>query len=185
MSEQVRGTAEPSEVFAEEHADALLDIKPTDTSNNEENPCSAKVANLGFAQLDLEREERTGVAEVVYGAGKTAEQIAGIVAALCKAGQKRVLITRLDEQKAEELRACGCNFAYYKQACAGVVGGMPQPDGNGEILILTAGTSDLPVAKEAAVTAPFWATTCAVFTMWEWRVFIACLPIAMTLQRHR
>lgn len=113
------------------------------------------VRDLGYAQVDTARGARTGVSEVVYGAGKTAEQIAGIVDALRAAGQQRVLITRLDAPKAEELAARGCAFTYHEAARAGVTGELPEPDGNGEILIVTAGTSDLPVAEEAALTARF------------------------------
>ena len=93
--------------------------------------------DLGYACVDMQRGLRTGVSEVIYGAGKTAGQIAGIVGAMREGGQERVLITRLDEAKARDL------------------GGLPEPDGNGEVLVLTAGTSDLPVAEEAALTARF------------------------------
>ena len=113
------------------------------------------VSDLGYAQVDNERGARTGVSEVVYGAGKTAEQIAGIVDAMRKAGQRRVLITRLDAQKAAQVASLGCGFEYHETAHAGVAGELPEPDGNGEILIITAGTSDLPVAEEAALTAQF------------------------------
>lgn len=113
------------------------------------------VSDLGYAQVDNERGARTGVSEVVYGAGKTAEQIAGIVRAMHEAGQRRVLITRLDPQKASHVASLGCEFSYHETARAGVAGDLPEPDGNGEILIITAGTSDLPVAEEAALTARF------------------------------
>lgn len=113
------------------------------------------VTDLGYAQVDTERGVRTGVSEVIYGAGKTAAQIAGIVAAMREAGQRRVLITRLDAEKAEALRQADCDFAYHEVARAGVVGELPEPDGNGTILVVTAGTSDVPVAEEAALTARF------------------------------
>lgn len=113
------------------------------------------VTDLGFAQVDNGRGVRTGVSEVIYGAGKTAEQIAGIVHAMEAAGQRRVLITRLDQHKADDLAAAGCTFAYDADARAGVVGELPEPDGNGEILVLTAGTSDYTVAAEAVLTARF------------------------------
>ena len=113
------------------------------------------VTDLGYAQVDTERGVRTGVSEVIYGAGKTAPQIAGIVAAMRAAGQRRVLITRLDAKKARELRAEGCDFTYFEAARAGVAGDLPAPDGNGTILVITAGTSDAPVAEEAALTARF------------------------------
>ena len=111
--------------------------------------------DLGYACVDMQRGLRTGVSEVIYGAGKTAGQIAGIVGAMREGGQERVLITRLDEAKARDLADLGCPFEYVEAARCGVVGGLPEPDGNGEVLVLTAGTSDLPVAEEAAFTARF------------------------------
>lgn len=129
------GRVSPDELVERVHTDAVLD--------------------LGYAQVDNNRGARTGVSEVVYGAGKTAEQIAGIVAAMRDAGQQRVLITRLDAEKASELARLGCDFEYHEAARAGVVGQLPQPDGNGLVLVATAGTSDLPVAEEAALTARF------------------------------
>ena len=113
------------------------------------------VSDLGYAQIDTQRGVRTGVSEVIYGAGKTAEQIAGIAAAMREAGQERILITRLDAEKAARVAELGCDFTYHETARAGVVGELPEPDGNGEILVACAGTSDLPVAEEAALTARF------------------------------
>lgn len=112
-------------------------------------------ADLGYACVDGQRGLRTGVPEVIYGAGKTAEQIAGIVLAMREAGEERVLVTRLDRAKAHELADAGCAFTYDPDARMGVVGELPEPDGNGEILILTAGTSDCAVAAEAELTARF------------------------------
>lgn len=113
------------------------------------------VTDLGFAQVDTGRGLRTGVSEVIYGAGKTAEQIAGIVRAMEAAGQRRILITRLDQRKADALVEAGCDISYDVAARAGVVGELPEPDGNGDILVLTAGTSDYAVAAEAVLTARF------------------------------
>lgn len=113
------------------------------------------VSDLGYAQVDTARGVRTGVSEVVYGAGKTAAQITGIVDAMLEAGQQRVLITRLTKEKAREAEALGCPLTFYAEAHAGVVGDFPEEDGNGEILIITAGTSDAPVAAEAELTARF------------------------------
>ena len=70
------------------------------------------VTDLEYACVDNQRGVRTGVSEVIYGAGKTPEQIAGIVSAMLAVGQERVLITRLDAQKAERLRGLGCGFSY-------------------------------------------------------------------------
>ena len=113
------------------------------------------VSDLGYAQVDNARGVRTGVSEVIYGASKTAEQIAGIVHAMLEAGQRRILVTRLDEGKAQAIERLDCPITYHEQARAAVVGEIPEPDGNGEILILTAGTSDAPVAAEAELTARF------------------------------
>lgn len=113
------------------------------------------VADLGFASVDCARGARTGVSEVVYGAGKTAEQIAAIVEALRGRGQERVLVTRVDAPKARRLAELGCACTYHDEAAAVVAGELPEPTGNGEILVVTAGTSDGRVAQEAALTARF------------------------------
>ena len=121
---------------------------------------TADVAELEYATLDLQRGARQGVSEVVYGAGKTAEQIAGIVGALVQSGQARVMVTRLDRKKATEVQSLlendtqsNITLAYDEQARMGIVGGKPAADSEGTILVVCAGTSDLPVAEEAALTA--------------------------------
>ena len=115
-----------------------------------------RVADIGYAKLDLSRAERQGAGEVVYGEGKTAAQIAGIIDALVAAGQPRVLATRVDADKAGAVTAsvtCGVDVTYNETARILVAGGFPQPDGDGDVLVACAGTSDLPVAEEAALTA--------------------------------
>lgn len=117
-----------------------------------------RVANIGFAELDLSRGARCGAGEVVYGEGKTAEQIAGIIDALVAAGQAHVLVTRLSAEKfsrARELLTCGVELECRADARLAIAGGMPKADGNGTIVVACAGTSDLPVAEEAALTAEF------------------------------
>lgn len=117
-----------------------------------------QTAHIGFANLDLSRGVRQGVGEVVYGEGKTAEQIAGIIDALNGAGQSRVLITRLDAAKnahVESLKTSELPYTYYPDARIGIVGEMPEVNGRGTIVVACAGTSDLPVAEEAALTAEF------------------------------
>lgn len=122
---------------------------------------SQPFADLGYAKVDTHRGVRQGVSEVVFGAGKTAEQIAGIVAALRESGQALVLITRLDAEKAAAVRALLADaapgaaeaFTYDATARIGMVGALPEPDGNGFVCVACAGTSDLPVAEEAALTA--------------------------------
>lgn len=119
-------------------------------------------ADLGFAKPDLERELRQGVAEVVYGAGKTADQICRIVDALLAGGQARVLVTRMDDAKARALSdhlAVGPSEAdpvsvdYRPEAGLALVGGLPPVSGNGYVAVCCAGTSDLYCAEEAALTA--------------------------------
>lgn len=110
---------------------------------------------LGYAKVDLQRKLTQGKSEVVYGAGKTPEQISGIVKALCADDQKNILITRLSKEKAAEL-AGDITFEYYEDARIGIVGEMSEPSGLGTIVIATGGTSDMPVAEEAALTAEFY-----------------------------
>ena len=109
-------------------------------------------ADIGYAKVDLHRKVRQGAAEVIYGAGKTPEQIAGIVAAMKSHGQQRILITRMSQEAADYL-AEQTAFSYHAQAKLGIVGEIPEPDGIGKVVIATGGTSDIPVAEEAALTA--------------------------------
>lgn len=120
--------------------DALLEIK------------KAPFEDIGYAKVDLHRKIRQGVAEVIYGAGKTPEQITGIVDAMLANGQKRILITRMTPEAAA-LLAQKHPLDYRKDARVGIIGGLPEPDGIGKVVIATGGTSDIPVAEEAALTA--------------------------------
>ena len=111
-----------------------------------------EVADIGYAQLDLTRGARCGAGEVVYGEGKTAEQVAGIVDALIAAGQRHVLVTRLSAEKferARELMDSDTPLEYHADARIAIAGGMPVQSGNGTIVVACAGTSDLPVAEIA------------------------------------
>ena len=112
----------------------------------------APFEDIGYAKVDLHRKIRQGVAEVIYGAGKTPEQIAGIVDIMKKNGQERVLITRMSPEAAEFV---GERFEldYRKESNVGIIGGLPAPSGIGKVVIATGGTSDIPVAEEAALTA--------------------------------
>ena len=105
---------------------------------------TAPFEDIGFAKVDLHRKARQGTAEVIYGAGKTPRQMAGILDVMKKNGQETVLITRLS--KSYEL-------SYHADARVAIVGPMPEPYGLGTILVATGGTSDIPVAEEAALTA--------------------------------
>lgn len=108
--------------------------------------------DLGFAKVDMHRKVRNGAAEVIYGAGKTPEQIAGIITAMKENGQKVILVTRLDKEAAEQVQAVH-PLTYFAEGRCGVVGEMPKPSGIGTIIVATGGTSDIPVAEEAAITA--------------------------------
>ncbi|MGN0982899.1 MAG: nickel pincer cofactor biosynthesis protein LarB [Candidatus Limivicinus sp.] len=108
--------------------------------------------DLGFAKVDHHRELRQGVAEVIYGAGKTPEQIIKIAAAMRQRGQETILITRIDEGTAEAIGQAH-PLAYNALGRLGIIGRLPEPDGDGHIVVATGGTSDIPVAEEAAVTA--------------------------------
>ena len=107
---------------------------------------------LGFAKPDLHRGLRQGTAEVIYGAGKTPEQIRDISRALLDGGQQRVLITRMSAEAAAVVGAA-LPLDYHELGKVGIIGGIPEPDGDGSVVIATGGTSDLPVAEEAALTA--------------------------------
>lgn len=107
--------------------------------------------DLGFAKPDYHRSVRQGRSEVIYGAGKTAEQIAAIASAMIQRGQKRVLITRIDRDKAEGVKK-SIDMAYYPEAQLALIGGMPK-EKHGKVVVATGGTSDIPVAEEAALTA--------------------------------
>ena len=108
--------------------------------------------DLGFAKPDAHRGLRQGAAEVIYGAGKTPEQIRDIAAALRQGGQKMVLITRMSPEAAACVGAA-LPLTYHEMGRVGVVGELPPPDGDGTVVIATGGTSDMPVAEEAALTA--------------------------------
>lgn len=108
--------------------------------------------DIGYARIDTQRELRQGIAEVIFGAGKSAPQIDGIVRAMLAEGQKTILVTRMSQEKADAL-SFEQPFAYYPEAEIGIVGTMPEPKGEGKIVIATGGTSDCKVAEEAALTA--------------------------------
>lgn len=108
--------------------------------------------DIGYAKVDTHRGIRQGVAEVIYGAGKTPQQIAGIADTMLRNGQSTILITRLSETAAQFLQTTH-PLRYEKDARCGIIGPVPEPDGIGKIVVATGGTSDIPVAEEAAVTA--------------------------------
>jgi len=131
---------------AKAHLDELLKSKESEAEAS---------ADLGFATVDLDRERRTGFPEVIFGEGKTAEQITAIFRKLMQSG-KRVLATRVSSEKAQDFLAEIPEAQYNPTArtLTWFAGGMPpKSDLPGYIAVVCAGTSDLPVAEEAAVTA--------------------------------
>ena len=120
--------------------DALLKLK------------TAPFEDLGYAKVDLHRKARQGAAEVIYGAGKTVEQMVGIIDSMKKNDQKTILITRISEESANEINKIH-PLDYHKDARVAIIGPIPKPNGIGKIVVATGGTSDIPVAEEAALTA--------------------------------
>lgn len=112
-------------------------------------PCEA---DLGFARLDLDRQRRRGLAEVVYGAGKTPEQIIAIIRRLNAEGQNGC-VTRVDPEVAVQLLAALPKGIYHEAARILTCDVCPLPRKRGRIAVVCAGTSDIPVAEEAALIA--------------------------------
>ncbi|MCC8044672.1 MAG: nickel pincer cofactor biosynthesis protein LarB [Clostridiales bacterium] len=139
-----------------------------------------------YADIDLHRNIRQGMPEVIYGEGKTAEQIAGIIRAMTERGVKNIMATRLSQEKAEAVRRLLCLQPESKgqeEAGSGHVNqqnnrdvsesresvsfeydatsriGLANPSRTekiGKVVVVAAGTSDLPVAEEAAITAELY-----------------------------
>jgi len=109
------------------------------------------VADLGFARLDLHRSMRHGTPEAVFCQGKTPEQVVPIVRRLAEA-HENVLATRADPTVIRAIEASGLPCRVHAEARLVVVRPHPR-EGIGLIVVVSAGTSDLPVAEEAAVTA--------------------------------
>ncbi|MFN0119395.1 MAG: nickel pincer cofactor biosynthesis protein LarB [Blastocatellia bacterium] len=108
--------------------------------------------DLGYAHVDHHRAIRQGFPEVIFGRGKTPEQIAGIAARLLE-HSANLLITRTDEQACEQVLAIAPDAVFHASCGAITVTRDRAPRGRGVIAIVTAGTSDIPVAEEAAITA--------------------------------
>lgn len=109
---------------------------------------------IGFASVDIHRSLRNGVGEIIYGEGKTAQQIAAIAETLINSGCERVLITRISQEKADAVGE-KLNITYDSVSRIAYCGNLPVPDGIGKITVITGGTSDIPVAEEAVMTAKF------------------------------
>ena len=119
--------------------DALLKLK------------EAPFEDLDYAKIDFHRSVRQGAAEVIYGAGKTPEQIAGIVSAMGEKGCRNILITRVG-QETVDLLPDSIPLEYHPLPRLAVA--YPEErKGRGNIVVAAGGTSDIPVAEEAALTA--------------------------------
>ncbi len=113
---------------------------------------AAPVADLGFAQVDTHRALRKGFPEVIFGAGKTPEQIVKIAAKLLD-HEQRILVTRITSDHARALRKKFKHAVHHGVARCVTIESRSSPKRPGIIAVVCAGTSDLPVAEEAAITA--------------------------------
>ncbi len=111
--------------------------------------------DLGHSRVDLTREERNGAPEVIYGEGKTAEQIIEIIASLIKNGS-RVLATRVAPSAAEAISQAYPESNYDSLSRVLTIGEKPEHKTEHKIAIVCAGTSDLAIAEEARLTAEFY-----------------------------
>ncbi len=109
--------------------------------------------DLGYAKADLHRQIRQGTPEVIYGAGKTPDQTVNIARALLEGGADCLLVTRADQTMGNAVRTAFPNAVYHDRARICVIGRPPVPKPGSLVCVVTAGTSDVPVAEEAAVTA--------------------------------
>lgn len=111
----------------------------------------APYEDIGFAKIDHHRQMRNGNCEVIYGAGKTAEQITAILTRMIGAGNENILITRMDAEKAEYVGKQVPLF-YDPISRVGIANRREKPLA-GKIVIASGGTSDMAVCEEAALTA--------------------------------
>ena len=121
---------------------------------------AAPVADLGFAQVDTHRGLRKGFPEVIFGLGKTPAQVAAIAEKIYER-DRRVLVTRATLEQAKAVRKKFRQAVHHELARCLVIEDKPLPKRAGTIAVVCAGTSDLPVAEEAAVTAEVMGNTVA------------------------
>lgn len=110
----------------------------------------APFEDIGYAVIDNHRGVRQGFGEVIYGAGKTAEQIAGIAARLYEGGARNILITRMAREKADIVKG-EVALWYHEMSGIGIVGKQERPL-RGHVIVASGGTSDMAVCEEAALT---------------------------------
>jgi NCAIR mutase (PurE)-related protein len=107
--------------------------------------------DLGFARVDVDREARQGLPEVIYGSGKTPDQISGIVRTLLRHNDGPVLATRVEPDAAESVVATVPDGSY--DSGARLLTWRPAASTGFGVVVAAAGTADLPVAREAAAVA--------------------------------
>lgn len=109
--------------------------------------------DLGYAKADTHRKLRQGSTEVIYGGGKSPQQSEGIARALLDSGAECVMVTRCDEATFDLLERTFQDVECHREARVCVIGRPPEPSPSSCVCVITAGTSDIPVAEEAVVTA--------------------------------
>jgi NCAIR mutase (PurE)-related protein len=130
-------------------------LSPADAVDRLRDLPYAEVAHaVGSTMIDHHRELRTGVPEIVFGAGKTADQIAGALRELARRAGGAIA-TRIDAARAEALRALVPEVVVHELARVAVLGAPGPRPAAAPIAVVCAGTSDLPVAEEAALVAEF------------------------------
>lgn len=108
--------------------------------------------NMGYARIDHHRGVRQGVPEVVFGQGKTPEQTAGIVQSMIARGEQDIIITRMPQESKKAVERIA-ELNYFELPRLGIANPRSERARKGCIAVVTGGTSDLPVAEEAAITA--------------------------------
>ncbi len=115
--------------------------------------------DMGFACIDHHRNLRQGLSEVIFGQSKTANDIIAIMERMLLQ-ENRILVTRLSPEKAQGVQSRFPKITYYERSgILTLINRPPEPCGRGSILVISAGTSDIPVAEEAVVTAEFMGNT--------------------------
>jgi len=109
--------------------------------------------DVGYAMIDHHRGLRHGINEVIFGEGKTTEQIIGIISTMAAQGQKNIMVTRISKKKAKKIKQELPDLFYDPVSRIGIYEREAEPSPHGLIVVAAAGTSDISVAEEAAVTA--------------------------------
>ena len=110
-------------------------------------------SDLGYAKVDHHRSLRQGVGEVIYGRGKTPEQVAGILSDMSKNGARNILVTRISQETANFITSKNISLIYHPIPQLGIAIPCTEQQRVGNIIIASGGTSDMAVSEEAALTA--------------------------------